>query len=112
MKNMKQRINFKNKFDAITSVVSAILAITIVILAALSTVFWGIPYIDELRNKESLENAEMQFNLLINNMKDIIIFEEHISKTKYHKIPRFFALYQPINPPTDILINFFQIVFV
>lgn len=70
---MKLRIYIKDRFDAVTSVISAILAITIVIVAALSTVFWGIPYVDELRNKESLENAEMQFNLLIDNMKDIII---------------------------------------
>ena len=73
MKNMKLGTYIKDRFDAVTTVVSAILAITIVIVASLSTVFWGIPYVDELRNKESLENIEKQFNLIIDNMKDIII---------------------------------------
>ena len=70
---MKLRIHIRARFDAVTPVISAILAVTVVIVAVSSTVFWSGPYVDGLQSKESLENAEMQFNLIVENIKDIVI---------------------------------------
>jgi len=69
---MKLRIIKRDSIDAVSTVVSAILAISIVIVAAVSTIFWGIPYINDLRSQEGLENAKMQFNLILDNIKDIV----------------------------------------
>jgi hypothetical protein len=72
IKNMKQRIFKRDRIDAISTVISAILAITIFVGAAISTIFLGIPYINDLQSQESLENIEMQFNLILENIKDIV----------------------------------------
>jgi hypothetical protein len=75
IKNMKLRIFKRDRIDAISTVISAILAITIFVGAAISTIFLGIPYINDLQSQESLENIEMQFNLIVDNIKDIVTGE-------------------------------------
>ena len=54
---MKLQIHIRDSFDAVTPVISAILAITVVIVAVSSTVFWGGPYVNDLQSKESLERV-------------------------------------------------------
>jgi len=75
IKNMKLRIFKRDRIDAISTVISAILAITIFVGAAISTIFLGIPYINDLQSQESLENVEMQFKLILDNIKDIVTGE-------------------------------------
>jgi hypothetical protein len=75
IKNMKLRTFKRDRIDAISTVISAILAITIFVGAAISTIFFGIPYINDLQSQESLENIEMQFNLIVDNIKDIVTGE-------------------------------------
>jgi hypothetical protein len=72
---MKLRFFKRDRIDAISTVISAILAITIFVGAAISTIFLGIPYINDLQSQESLENIEMQFNLIVDNIKDIVTGE-------------------------------------
>ncbi len=75
IKKMKQRIFKRDRIDAISTVISAVLAISIFVGAAISTIFFGIPYINDLQSQESLENVEMQFDLIIDNIKDIVTGE-------------------------------------
>jgi hypothetical protein len=69
---MKLRIYFRDRKDAITPIISAVLAVMIILGAALSAIFWGFPYINKLRSEESLESAETQFNLIVDKIKDIV----------------------------------------
>jgi len=75
IKNMKLRIFKRNRNNAISTIVSALLAITIFVGAAISIIFLGIPYVNDLQSQESLENVEMQFNLILDNIKDIVTGE-------------------------------------
>jgi len=59
--------------NGVSTVVSAILAITIVVSVVSAVLFYGIPYINKLTEKENLENAENNFNAIIDEINDMLI---------------------------------------
>ena len=68
---MKIRTNLRDGLNAVTPVISAILGIAIVTCAMSSAVLVGVPYINKLQNISTLENTEMQFDQIIDNIKDV-----------------------------------------
>lgn len=68
---MIPRINIKQKDEAVSTIVSAILAIMIVLLTVGPVIAWAVPYINEIQANEILENTEMQFNEIFDKIEDI-----------------------------------------
>jgi len=60
------------KNDALTPVVSAILALLIVTSTMSSVLLWGVPYIEEVGNTTSKENADRQFISAAEAMDDLV----------------------------------------
>ena len=56
---MKRHIRFND--TAVSTVVSAVIAITIVVIGASIGLFWAVPYYTGLQNESNLENAENLF---------------------------------------------------
>jgi hypothetical protein len=62
----------KRRNDALTPVVSAILALLIVMSTMTSVLFWGIPYIEELDRKGREEKAERQFTSVGKAIEELV----------------------------------------
>jgi len=62
----------KKNNNAVTPVVSIILALLIVTSAMGTILLWGVPYIENLRSETALKNAEMQFNIVVDGIGDLI----------------------------------------
>ena len=58
--------------DAVTPVVSASLVLFVVTFTVGAIVFWSVPFVDEIHGKELLENAEMQFNALLDDIDELV----------------------------------------
>lgn len=58
--------------DAVTPVVSASLVLFVVTFTIGAVVYWSVPYVDEIHGKELLENAEMQFNALLDDIDELV----------------------------------------
>ena len=62
----------RKRNDALTPVVSAILALLIVTSTMSSVLLWGVPYIEEVGNTTSKENVDRQFISAAESMDDLV----------------------------------------
>lgn len=69
---MKQRINIKNRLNAVSPVISAILAITIITVTTSTAVILAAPYLDEIHGEKTLGSAEMQFDSIRDNIQGLV----------------------------------------
>jgi hypothetical protein len=65
-------IRVTKKDDAVTPVVSASLVLFVVTFTVGAIVFWSVPFVDEIHGKEILENAEMQFNAVLDDIDELV----------------------------------------
>ena len=66
--------------NAVTPVVSASLVLFVVTFTIGAVVFWSVPYVEEIHGKEILENAEMQFNALLDDIDELVYEGRHGTK--------------------------------
>jgi len=62
----------KKNNNAVTPIISIVLALLIVTSAVTSILLWGVPYIESLRSEAALKNAEMQFNTVVDGVGDLV----------------------------------------
>ena len=65
------RVVIKERLNAITSVISTILALSIATFVTSAILFWGVPYMDRLQTDNIWEDTEMQFNYVLNVVRDL-----------------------------------------
>jgi len=66
------QISIKKRNDALTPVISAVLAALIVTSIVGSVLSWGVPYVENLRSKSLQENIGMQFKTVADDLDDLV----------------------------------------
>lgn len=68
---MVVRVNIKKSFDAITPVISFLLVMGIAVSVTSAILIWGVPIMEELQSRNTWEDVEMQFNSVLDVIRDL-----------------------------------------
>jgi len=75
------KVNIRKINEAVSPVISVVVSLFIVLSAVSAILYWGVPYIEDQRNKAAQENVGYQFDSAVDAINDL---NEHGDTTPLH----------------------------